>query len=226
MNGFGRPTLLALIISLLLPACAGSSSGPSETQSAPRLEQPPFVGKVWIATDSSAAPGTLRIFLADGTLVMDSCVETYRLARWESLGGTRLAWHEDTARIEAEFAQAAPDVLQLRLRLANEIKEENYKTAQTPYVCPDLRSNSETSVLKIESTLIYPEHIAYRRSRANADRECCSPAGEWPANERARASSDGYLQRFRKNVMSSALVKSMKNAPTSGTTRNALGAGP
>ena len=33
-------------------------------------------------------------------------------------------------------------------------------------------------------------------------------------------------QRFRKNVISSALAKSMKKAPTSGTTRYAFGAGP
>ncbi len=35
-----------------------------------------------------------------------------------------------------------------------------------------------------------------------------------------------YFSQFTKNVMMIALVKSMKNAPTSGTTRNALGAGP
>jgi hypothetical protein len=36
----------------------------------------PFVGKIWLSTDASAAPGTFRIFLPDGTLVMDLCVET------------------------------------------------------------------------------------------------------------------------------------------------------
>ena len=43
----------------------------------------PFVGKIWLSTDASAPLGTFRIFLPDGTLVMDSCVETYRLRNGE-----------------------------------------------------------------------------------------------------------------------------------------------
>ena len=79
----------------------------------PPAAQPPtqpraFVGKTWLSTDPAAAPGTFRIFLADGTLVMDSCFETYRLARWEALDERRIAWQEDTARIEAEVDDATP----------------------------------------------------------------------------------------------------------------------
>ena len=77
----------------------------------------PFVGKTWLSTDSSAPRGTIRIFLPDGTLLMDSCGETYRLARWTSMTPTRIAWEEDTARIEADVTQAAADVLELRLQL-------------------------------------------------------------------------------------------------------------
>ena len=58
-----------------------------------------FVGRTWLSTDASAPPGTLRIFLADGTLLMDSCGETYRLAKWRSLGAGRIEWTEDGARI-------------------------------------------------------------------------------------------------------------------------------
>ena len=35
-----------------------------------------------------------------------------------------------------------------------------------------------------------------------------------------------HFQKFRKSVISRALTKSIKNAPTIGTTRNARGAGP
>ncbi len=38
--------------------------------------------------------------------------------------------------------------------------------------------------------------------------------------------SKSYASRFRNSVMISAFVKSMKNAPTIGATRNARGAGP
>jgi hypothetical protein len=124
-------------------ACTGSSV---DRQSAPpsRDGQPAFVGKIWNSTDSSAAPGTLRIFLSDGTLMMHSCVETYRLARWMSIDDRRIAWQEEGARIEAEIVRVTSDELQLRLRLASEVKDEHYRLAQVPYVCPDMRQNPPT----------------------------------------------------------------------------------
>jgi hypothetical protein len=96
------------------------------------------VGRVWLSTDASAAPGTLRIFLADGTLVMDSCWETYRLARWRQIDDRRIEWTEDTARIEAQIIQLSRERLQLRLQLRGEVREETYRPAPVPTVCPDL----------------------------------------------------------------------------------------
>lgn len=98
----------------------------------------PFVGKTWLSTDPAAPLGTFRIFLADGTLVMDSCVETYRLARWRRIDERRIEWQEDTARIEAELSQPAPDQLQLRLQLGGAVTEQRYRLATVPFVCPDL----------------------------------------------------------------------------------------
>lgn len=40
----------------------------------------PLLNKVWVQQGESASPGTMQIFLADGTLVSDSCWETYRLS--------------------------------------------------------------------------------------------------------------------------------------------------
>ncbi len=117
---------------LLSHACGGS------VENASRAVPPDFVGKVWISPEPSAPRGTLRIFLANGTLVMDSCWETYRLARWETVGDRRIAWTEDTARVEAEVVRAAADQLDLRLQLVGEIKNETYRLAQVPFVCPDM----------------------------------------------------------------------------------------
>ena len=98
-----------------------------------------FVGKTWLSTDASAPAGTIRVFLPDGTLLMDSCGETYRLARWTSINDARIKWEEDGARIEADVSQTAADVLELRLHLKTEVKVERYRLAQVPYVCPDNR---------------------------------------------------------------------------------------
>jgi len=97
-----------------------------------------LVGKVWMSTDASAAPGTFRIFLPDGTLVMDSCWETYRLVLWRPIDHRRIEWREDTARIEAQITQLTGERLQLRLQLAGEVKEETYRFATVPTVCPDV----------------------------------------------------------------------------------------
>jgi uncharacterized lipoprotein YbaY len=162
----------AAVIGILASACSKPAGEPAQTPAPARPEQPAqpsFVSKVWISTDAAAAAGTMRIFLPDGTLVMDSCVETYRLAQWTSIDAGRVVWTEDAARIEAEIVRAAPEELQLRLRLVDGSKEENYRLAKVPYVCPDTRETSERrpqsgnqpgSVVRIDGTLIYLERIA------------------------------------------------------------------
>jgi hypothetical protein len=106
---------------------------------------PAFVGKTWVSTDPAAAAGTLRIFLSDGTLIMDSCVETYRLARWRALNDRRIEWTEDDARIQADVTQVTADQLRLRLQLGSDVKEESYRLARVPFTCPDLRSTQSGS---------------------------------------------------------------------------------
>ena len=130
-------TLLA--VCLLSTACGGSTGNSPHETTPPvaRAVQPEFVGKVWVSPDASAPRGTLRIFLPDGTLVMDSCWKTYRLARWETLADRRIAWTEDTARIEAEVVAGA-DQLDLHLQLVDGVKNESYRLAQVPFVCPDM----------------------------------------------------------------------------------------
>jgi hypothetical protein len=139
-----RTRTLLVPLLLMLSGCAGPPGGPPEGTIEARSESLSFVGKIWISTDAAAAPGTLRTFLADGTLIMDSCVETYRLARWAPSGEGRIAWEEDGARIEAEVTRATPEELLLRLHLANHIREEHYRPAHVPYVCPDSRSSALT----------------------------------------------------------------------------------
>jgi hypothetical protein len=118
-----------------LPSAASAPAAPRQAASAP-----PFTGRVWVATDVGAAPGTLRIFLHDGTMLMDSCVEGYRLARWRSTGEDGVEWEEDTARIEAEVLEATTVTLRLRLTLrGGESRDESYRAATVPYVCPDTR---------------------------------------------------------------------------------------
>ena len=91
-----------------------------------------LVGKVWVATDPSAAPGTLRIFLANGTMVMDSCGETYRLSAWKRLDDRHVEWTEDGASIRAEVAALTSDRMRLTLQLKSGAKDETYRVGHRP----------------------------------------------------------------------------------------------
>jgi hypothetical protein len=135
-----RATVVAAIVACALAAACRARAGdpvqgPEESGQQPRS----FVGKAWVSTDPDAPLGTIRIFLTDGTLVMHSCVETYRLARWERVDARRIAWEEDTARIEADVDDSTAGQLRLRLQLVQETREEHYRLAPAPFVCPDLR---------------------------------------------------------------------------------------
>ena len=135
-----------IVMPLLVSACTAGPADRAGDAVAPVGTQPSFVGTTWLSTDASAPPGTLRIFLADGTLVMDSCGETYRLARWQAVSEGRVSWEEDRARIEAEVARLTPDTLELRLHLVDGVRQEHYQRAVIPFVCPDSRPNPAVPV--------------------------------------------------------------------------------
>jgi hypothetical protein len=129
---------LALVLAVTT-ACACAAPPAERTDgAASTAAQDHLINRVWLATDPSAAPGTILIFLADGALVMDSCFETYRIARWKRLDDRRIEWTEDTARIEAEIAELSENAMRLRLRLVGEVQEKAYRLADVPTVCPDM----------------------------------------------------------------------------------------
>jgi hypothetical protein len=100
---------------------------------------PPLVNRVWTQSPAEQElPGVMRIFLADGTLVQDSCWETHRLSRWRAEPGGRISWTEDGRTIGAEIVAISEHALVLRLQLAGGTEEQRYVAAAVPYVCPDV----------------------------------------------------------------------------------------
>lgn len=129
----------AFTVGAVLCGCGASPTAPPASEAPAAVAQVQgFVDKVWMSADASAPPGTMRIFMASGVLVMDSCWETYRLERWRTLDDGQVEWQEDTAIIRAEIAQPADDRLQVRLHLVGGVKDETFRLAPTPYLCPDL----------------------------------------------------------------------------------------
>lgn len=97
-----------------------------------------LTNRVWIKSSPDAPLGSMLMFLSDGTLVQDSCWETYRLSKWRADAADTLRWQEDTAGITATVVELTPSDLTLRLDLASAPDTVRYHAAAVPYVCPDL----------------------------------------------------------------------------------------
>jgi len=124
--------LLAGCSRLGLPGVALPGSGGDDAR---RL----VVDRVWVDTDPDAPRGTLLAFLSNGTLVMTSCGETYRLAPWRWVEGSTLVWDEDGAFLRAEVAGAERRTMVLLVEVGDETVTRTFRAAEPPEVCPDLR---------------------------------------------------------------------------------------
>ena len=120
-----------------LPAMAEEQPGLADTDA--RENDNRLLNRVWVREgDESGMPGGMQIFLADGTLVSDSCWETYRLSRWERISETEITWDEDGIKINADISALTDDELVLSLKLGSEVLEQRFAPATVPYLCPDM----------------------------------------------------------------------------------------
>lgn len=84
-----RPWILALplVAIFLASACSDHAGSAAPRRTAP-LAGPSFINKVWRVSESSAvAPGTLYVFLSDGTLLITSEHSKPALGTWQHAGG-------------------------------------------------------------------------------------------------------------------------------------------
>ena len=114
------------------------------TATPPPAQAPPqqlvLLNKVWRVTAPTGKPiGSMYLFLPDGTLLMTSCVETYRLAKWSANADGTLTITEDAATTYRATYQAADRTAKLTFALKNDQMSVDLRVAETPFVCPDLR---------------------------------------------------------------------------------------
>ena len=122
-----------------LPASAQDVEATEDAADDAGNRENPLLNKVWVRADADAAqPGPMQIFLGDGTLVSDSCWETYRLSKWQQVSDSAISWDEDGMTINADIASVSATELVLNLKLGSEVQEQRYTTATVPYVCPDM----------------------------------------------------------------------------------------
>jgi hypothetical protein len=102
--------------------------------------------KIWRVTKAPSQPasGNIYVFLADGTLLQTSCVETYRIGTWtmDKAAPDVLRVIEDgRLAYTAKISKLTDTNLQLQQTLvpSNEQKTIDLTAIRREFVCPDLR---------------------------------------------------------------------------------------
>lgn len=99
-----------------------------------------LVGRAWMEVKpQSGLPGVMMVFLADGTLLMDSCWETYALRKWTRTGPDAVSWDEDGAKISAKIKLLTQGQLTLQVKAGKDVVEHRYTAGKAPYICPDMK---------------------------------------------------------------------------------------
>ncbi len=100
---------------------------------------------VWRVTKapSTPPPGSIYIFLPNGTLLETSCVETYRVANWtvDKAAPRVLRVVEDRQlAFTANIAELSDSTLRLQKHLvrSKETQDVTYSAVEGEFVCPDM----------------------------------------------------------------------------------------
>lgn len=103
----------------------------------------PLYGRIWrVSQASSPALGSIYIFLPNGTLLVTSCVETYRIATWtlDKERGLLRVTEDGSLAYTAAILELTPFSLRLRQDLvrSGEKREIQLSAIEKEFVCPDL----------------------------------------------------------------------------------------
>lgn len=132
----GTPLITGLLTLLLVSGCTVAAPTPQDQPGNPDLSTR-LIAHVWrITSPSDRAPGSVYAFHPDGTLMMTSCVEVYRIAQWHlNPSGTLTIAEDPTVTYEADIVALSDSGLSLRLHLRNEQVMLQFAPLPAPYVC-------------------------------------------------------------------------------------------
>ena len=113
------------------PATPAAPARPAE-EPAPEPAVASFVNRVWVVSESrQVAPGALRVFLSDGTLVMTSPGSTPAFGQWRSEGG-KLTITEDGQSYPADILALGAEAFRIRINGPGEPVEILFAPAPQP----------------------------------------------------------------------------------------------
>ena len=128
----------ALVIStfLVMVACSERASPPPapkpDVPPATAAAKPSFINKVWSVAESPQVEiGSLRAFLADGTLVMSSPNSTPAFGTW-IYDGERLAIVEEGQKYDVDILELTENAFRIRIHNPGEPVEIRFEPADQP----------------------------------------------------------------------------------------------
>src|SRR5262245_43152435 len=132
-----RPLVICCVAVLALAACGKKAEPPKPAPAAAQPiareaaeSGPYFINRVWAVSDSTAvAPGSLRVFLSDGTLVMASVHEAPALGAWRYEGG-RLTITEEGRDYPADILELTDRSFRIRMLSPGEPVEIAFAPAE------------------------------------------------------------------------------------------------
>ena len=119
--------VLGVVIAALLAVSGCSSRDASQRSSVETtgVERPPvapvtFINRVWVVAESEqVAPGELRVFLSDGTLVLASPHGTPAFGTWNYQEG-RLTISEEGLKYDVDILELTRDSFRIRIHSPGE----------------------------------------------------------------------------------------------------------
>jgi hypothetical protein len=113
-------SLAGLVLPAALLACSPQASAPPSASAGATAASAPapasFVNRVWrVAESAQVAEGEVRVFLADGTLVMTSPHGTPAFGSWRVRDG-RLSITEEGREYPVDVLELGPNVFRIRIR--------------------------------------------------------------------------------------------------------------
>lgn len=114
------------------PAPADPAAPTQPEEPAPAEAPASFVNRVWVVSESKqVAPGALRVFLSDGTLVMASPDSTPAFGQWRSKGG-KLTITEEGRSYPADILALSANAFRIRIHGPGEPVEILFAPAPQP----------------------------------------------------------------------------------------------
>ena len=128
----GRNLAPAVIIGLILTGCSERSAPTENSPEAQATSSPGFINIVWKVSQSpSVAPGTLYVFLSDGTLLIASPHGKPAVGTWREGGGI-LTMVEEGVPYQVDVLNVSHDEFRIRSHNPGKPAEITFVPAERP----------------------------------------------------------------------------------------------